>query len=89
MSAMMRAVLVRISPVFWLAAITLAAVHVADRNLYYPAFIMISAALGASGQISGAIEATDKAGTEMLVRTLADVSQQRAGELRPHLRRAR
>jgi hypothetical protein len=89
MGATLRAVLVRTTPVSWLAAITLAAIYAADPDPQFLGFVITGTGLAAAGSICGAIEATARASTAMLIRELAEVTRPRSGELRPLLRRAR
>lgn len=76
-----RSVLSRLSPMSWTAAVALAAVQMAGVRVGGP--MVIAAALGAAGTVSGAIQATHDGSIDLLLHALLESRQPTPGPL-PH-----
>lgn len=77
-----RSALSRFSPLSWTAAVVLAAVQMAGAPV--GGALVITAALGAAGTISGAIEATHDGSMDLLIQALVEARQPKPGP-RPQL----
>ena len=76
------------APLIWTASLVLAAVRAADYHLHIVGFIIVAVGAGFAASTCGIVQDMQWARIEALIRELADVSQQRADELRSHLLKA-
>ena len=84
-----RNLLWRISPLFWLTAVSLVVVHDADPAFQQIGWVVVTTGLGAAGVLSGAIRATAEHDTALLIEQLATATRPQAASLEPRLHRAR